>query len=76
MSGFFFCRQAAGGVKAGLTITFAEAVCQPRPQFVLYENVPQATKADAYRKAKSHLRSVGYGLTEVVLDASRYGVPQ
>ena len=64
------------GARAGLTVAFAEAVCQRRPPFVLYENVPQAAKADAYRAARSLLRSVGYGLTEVVLDASRYGVPQ
>lgn len=64
------------GARAALTTTFAKVVASCRPQFVLYENVPQATNAEAYRAARSRLRSVGYGLTEVVLDASLYGVPQ
>lgn len=64
------------GARAGLTTTFAEAVAICRPKFVLYENVPAATKGDTYHVAKNRLQSVGYGLTEVVLDASLYGVPQ
>ena len=64
------------GARAGLTYAFACVVGREKPEFFAYENVPAAAKADAYRRAKSHLRGCGYGLTEVVLDASLYGVPQ
>jgi DNA (cytosine-5)-methyltransferase 1 len=40
------------------------------------ENVDRAQKSAAYKIARKVLAEAGYGLTEVVLDASYFGVPQ
>ena len=40
------------------------------------ENVDRAQKSNAYSFAKDIFKSAGYGLTEIVLDASLCGVPQ
>jgi DNA (cytosine-5)-methyltransferase 1 len=64
------------GERAGLTVTFARIVADRRPEFVLYENVPSAARSKSYREGVGILRAAGYGLTDVVLDSSLYGVPQ
>lgn len=40
------------------------------------ENVSTAKKSNTYKAAREKLKESGYGLTEIVLDASLYGVPQ
>ena len=40
------------------------------------ENVDRAQKSNAYSFARDVFKSAGYGLTEIVLDASLCGVPQ
>jgi len=40
------------------------------------ENVERARLSEAYKSARPVFLEAGYALTEVVLDASRYGVPQ
>ena len=40
------------------------------------ENVDRARKSNAYHEARDIFVENGYGLTEVVLDASHCGVPQ
>lgn len=40
------------------------------------ENVDRAQKSNAYAKARDIFKSARYGLTEIVLDASRCGIPQ
>ena len=62
--------------RAGLTESFAEIVAQINPQWFVMENVDRAQKSSAYITARSILKNAGYGLTEVVLDASFCGVPQ
>ena len=64
------------GDKANLTISFARIVEIILPHFFVMENVPRAKNSKAYQKAKRIYKRAGYGLTEVVLDASRCGVPQ
>jgi DNA (cytosine-5)-methyltransferase 1 len=64
------------GGRADLTDCFAEIVTQVRPRFFIMENVPRARLSRAYFGAREKLKSAGYGLTEVVLDASLCGVPQ
>lgn len=64
------------GERAGLTRAFAMLVCIVRPTWFLMENVPQAATSIAWRDARAMLVRSGYGLTEVKLDASFYGVPQ
>lgn len=64
------------GERAGLTRAFAMLVCIVRPGWFLMENVPQAAASEAWRDARAMLVKSGYGLTEVKLNASFYGVPQ
>lgn len=66
----------AEGERANLTYTYAEIVTRIMPDYFVMENVPRAKKSDAYTRATKLYAKCGYGLTEVVLDASRCGVPQ
>ncbi|MCW4460822.1 DNA (cytosine-5-)-methyltransferase [Sphingomonas sp. BT-65] len=62
--------------RADLTMVFAEIVRAVRPQWFVMENVGAVVGSAAYSHARPTLSSAGYGLTEVVLDASFFGVPQ
>ncbi len=62
--------------RADLTISNAEIIEKIRPQFFLMENVPRILKSDKLGQIIERFRSIGYGLTQTVLDASRCGVPQ
>lgn len=64
------------GARADLTFKFAQIVTQVHPQYFVMENVPRAQESEAFAKARVLYKENGYGLTEVVLDASRCGVPQ
>ena len=64
------------GVLADLTFKYAQIVTAVLPQYFVMENVPRVRGSKAYAKAKTLYRQHNYGLTEVVLDASRCGVPQ
>lgn len=68
-------RRQEGG-RADLTIRYAEIITRIMPQYFVMENVPRARNSNAYSEAKALYQEHGYGLTEVVLDASRCGVPQ
>lgn len=62
--------------RADLTEKFAEIVCALSPTTFVMENVERAQSARAFRNAVTTLSRAGYGITEVVLDASLCGVPQ
>lgn len=62
--------------RGDLTTDFASIVARLKPPWFLMENVPRIQKSEKLRIAKALFKAVGYGLTEVVLDASRCGVPQ
>lgn len=64
------------GDRANLTLVFAKIVCKVKPAWFVMENVDRAQKSNAYREARKIFKGCGYGLTEVILDASFYGVPQ
>lgn len=64
------------GDRADLTEKFALIVEEFQPEFFLMENVSMAAKAGVYRRAIQHMRSLGYQVEPMVLDASRMGVPQ
>lgn len=64
------------GVQADLTCSFAEIVTLISPRCFVMENVSRARSSEAYKKARATYKENGYGLTEVLLDASRYGAPQ
>lgn len=57
-------------------VAFAMIAVVARPQWFLMENVPQAARSAAWATVRELLTRAGYGLTEMVLDASRYGVGQ
>lgn len=64
------------GGNADLTIEFAKIISSVLPNWFLMENVERIYKSFAYRKAREIYKSSGYGLTEIVLDASFCNVPQ
>ena len=64
------------GPLADLTYKYARIITTVHPQFFVMENVPRVKKSKAYTKARALYKEHNYGLTEVVLDASRCGVPQ
>ena len=62
--------------RAGLTGSFANIIKCILPKFFVMENVDRAEKSNAYAYARQTFKEAGYGLTEMVLDASYCGVPQ
>lgn len=64
------------GKRANLTQSFAEIISSVVPNWFVMENVDRAYKSESYKKAKELFKASGYGITEVVLDASLCGVPQ
>ncbi|HEY5234882.1 MAG TPA: DNA (cytosine-5-)-methyltransferase, partial [Rhabdochlamydiaceae bacterium] len=64
------------GDRANLTICFAEIVASVKPTWFAMENVDRALGSDSYAKAKEIFRQAGYGISQMVLDASLCGVPQ
>lgn len=62
--------------RAHLTIKYAEIITRIRPQFFLMENVPNIQKSEKLGIVLSMFKEVGYGITRMVMDASKCGVPQ
>ncbi len=62
--------------RADLTRSFASIVTKLKPNWMVMENVERAESSKAFADAKALLKDAGYGLTEIVLDASLCGVPQ
>jgi len=64
------------GARAYLTIAFAETVVALKPRWFVFENVLGASGSESYRTARTLFTRAGFGLTEIILDASECGVPQ
>ena len=62
--------------RAVLTDAYAEIVTAIMPRCFVMENVDRARGSNAYACARRMFKDAGYGLTEVVLDASLCGTPQ
>lgn len=62
--------------RASLTEAYARIIDEICPQYFVMENVDRAQKSKAFEKAESIFKNAGYGLTKMVLDASKCGVPQ
>ncbi len=62
--------------RADLTISFAHIVTAVHPQWFVMENVERALKTSTYATTYQIFHESGYGLTEIVLDASFCNVPQ
>ncbi|HLO89015.1 MAG TPA: DNA cytosine methyltransferase [Nostocaceae cyanobacterium] len=59
-----------------LSIVFAQIVAEVKPLFFVMENVDRFKNSKQSNIIRHILKSVGYGLTEKVIDASLCGVPQ
>ncbi len=64
------------GKNAAMTQAYAMIVAVVRPQWFVFENTRRAPLSLNYRQARAIWKRAGYGLTEILLDASYYGVPQ
>lgn len=64
------------GSRAELTVAFAQYVEVIKPRAFVMENVPAALRSAAYAKAKAKFLGAKYGITELVLNAAYFGVPQ
>lgn len=62
--------------RASLTGSYADIIKEICPAMFVMENVDRAAQSNAYVYARSIFKAAGYGLTEIVLNASLCGVPQ
>lgn len=62
--------------RADLTTSFTTIVCSLKPRYFVMENVPRIQKSGLLAESITRFKQNGYGLTQVVLDASLCGVPQ
>lgn len=62
--------------RSALTEAFAMMISCGRPAYFVMENVPEVTNSHAYQRVVAMFRVLGYGLTELKVDASFYGTPQ
>lgn len=64
------------GSNADLTYAFAQIIKLVAPRWFVMENVDRTKNSRTYAQARAIFKEAGYGLTEIVLDASLCGVPQ
>ena len=62
--------------RGDLTVCYAKIISKIRPQWFVMENVERILKTNKLVDAKMIYKEAGYGLTQMVLDASLCGVPQ
>lgn len=64
------------GDRANLTLSFAEIICKVKPRWFVVENVIGLRTSQVWARSRDLLKSAGYGITESVLNASLFNVPQ
>ena len=62
--------------RAKLTIDYATIITTLRPQYFLMENVPNIQKSEKLAQVLDMFHKAGYGISRMVIDASKCGVPQ
>ena len=62
--------------RAKLTISYAEIIDGIRPYYFVMENVPNIQKSEKLTQVLDIFTQAGYGISRMVLDASKCGVPQ
>lgn len=62
--------------RGDLTVCYSTIISRIRPRWFVMENVERILKTDKLVQAKDMLKDAGYGMCQMVLDASRCGVPQ
>ena len=73
---FSFAGKRIEADRANLTQSYARIVTVVHPNCFVMENVDRARNSKAYAIARKMFKEAGYGLTEIVLDASKCGTPQ
>lgn len=69
-------KRSEDGGRAILTVRYGEIISHCAPKIIVMENVPRVRTSNAMSQMRFMLKERGYGLTGMVLDASRCGVPQ
>ncbi|NKJ77737.1 DNA cytosine methyltransferase [Rhizobium leguminosarum] len=64
------------GENAAMTQAYAMIIAIVRPEWFVFENTRRAPLSLNYRQARTIWKRAGYGLSEILLDASYYGTPQ
>ena len=64
------------GINANLTEKFGKIVAGCIPNFFLMENVALVRNSQVYKDMLKRLQQIGYQFSEIIIDASYYGVPQ
>lgn len=62
--------------RANLVDNFATLVCEIAPSYFVMENVPRMRNSKIFIDAKEKLINRGYGITQIIINASQCGVPQ
>lgn len=62
--------------RGDLTISYAQIIAAIKPEWFVMENVDRITKTGKLVEAKAIFKACGYGLTDIVLNASLCGAPQ
>ncbi len=62
--------------RAKLTIDYAVTITKLRPRYFLMENVPNIQKSEKLTQVLDMFHDAGYGISRMVIDASKCGVPQ
>lgn len=62
--------------RAELTIKYAEIIKHLKPSYFLMENVPNIQKSEKLTIVLGMFKEAGYGISRMVIDASKCGVPQ
>jgi DNA (cytosine-5)-methyltransferase 1 len=72
--------RGGGGEKGKLTETYVELICHYQPDFFLFENVKGLWSTAKHRlfydRMRSRLEQNGYLITDSLINALEYGVPQ
>lgn len=62
--------------RGDLTVDYAMIISKVRPKWFVMENVARIVKTQKLVEARQIFHQAGYGLTQIILDASLCGVPQ
>ncbi len=62
--------------RGDLTVCYSNIIDKIRPRWFVMENVERILKTDKLQQAKAIFKQAGYGMSQMVLDASLCGVPQ
>lgn len=62
--------------RGDLTLSYAKIIDSIKPSWFVMENVSTITKTRKLAQAKEIFKNAGFGMTQIILDASLCGVPQ